>query len=37
MTCGARVEGSMECIVDRAEARVVTTSNVVSLSKVAES
>ena len=37
MTCGARVEGSMVCIVDRAEARVATTSNVVSLSKVAES
>lgn len=37
MSCGARVEGSMVCIVDRAEARVVSSSNVVSLSKVAES
>ena len=37
MTCGARVEGSMVCIVDRVEARVATGSNVVSLSKFAES
>ena len=37
MACGARVEGSMVCIVDRAEARGIATSNVVSLSKVAES
>jgi cytoskeletal protein CcmA (bactofilin family) len=36
MTCGARVEGSMVCIADRAEARAATPSNVVSLSKVAE-
>jgi cytoskeletal protein CcmA (bactofilin family) len=37
MTCGARVEGSLECIEDRPESRLTTPSNVVSLSKVAES
>jgi cytoskeletal protein CcmA (bactofilin family) len=39
MTCGARVEGSMVCIVDHRPESTVTApgSNVVSLSKVAES
>jgi len=37
MTCGAQVEGSMECIVERPESRVTAPSNVVNLSKVAES
>jgi len=37
MTCGARVEGTMACIVDRPETMVTTPSNVVSLSKVADS
>lgn len=37
MACGARVEGSMECIVDRSESRVTTNSNVINLPKVAES
>jgi cytoskeletal protein CcmA (bactofilin family) len=37
MTCGARVEGSLECIEDRPESRLTTPSNVISLSKVAES
>jgi cytoskeletal protein CcmA (bactofilin family) len=38
MTCGARVEGSMVCVVDRPESTVTApSSNVVSLSKVAES
>jgi cytoskeletal protein CcmA (bactofilin family) len=37
MACGARVEGTMECIVDRPDSRLSTPSNVVSLPKVAES
>jgi cytoskeletal protein CcmA (bactofilin family) len=37
MACGARVEGSMACIVERTEAKDAAPSNVVSLSKVAES
>lgn len=37
MTCGARVEGSMACIVEAPETKVATPSNVVNLAKVAES
>ena len=37
MTCGARVEGAMLCIVDRADAKPNTPNNVVNLAKVAES
>jgi cytoskeletal protein CcmA (bactofilin family) len=38
MTCGARVDGSMGCLVEpREKASAATPSNVVSLSKVAES
>jgi cytoskeletal protein CcmA (bactofilin family) len=37
MTCGARVEGSMVCIVDRTEAPSLVPTNVVSLAKAAES
>jgi cytoskeletal protein CcmA (bactofilin family) len=36
MACGARVEGSMVCIVDRPGTTVSTPSNVVNLAKVAE-
>jgi cytoskeletal protein CcmA (bactofilin family) len=36
MTCGARVEGSMICTAERAEAAPIPN-NVVNLSKVAES
>jgi cytoskeletal protein CcmA (bactofilin family) len=37
MTCGARVEGNMACIVEGPETKVATPSNVVNLAKVAES
>lgn len=37
MTCGARVDGTMVCIADQPETTVTTPSNVVNLSKVAES
>lgn len=37
MACGARVQGAMECIVDRPDSRLITPSNVVNLPKVAES
>ncbi len=37
MACGARVEGTMECTVDRPDSRLSTPSNVVNLPKVAES
>ena len=37
MACGARVEGKMACVGDSAEASVATPSNVVTLSKAAES
>jgi cytoskeletal protein CcmA (bactofilin family) len=36
MTCGARVEGSMICIVDRPATTASMPSNVVNLTKVAE-
>jgi cytoskeletal protein CcmA (bactofilin family) len=37
MTCGARVEGNMMCVVDGAETRNAAPSNVVNLPKAAES
>ena len=37
MTCGARVEGTIACIGERDDARVAGASNVISLTKVAES
>jgi cytoskeletal protein CcmA (bactofilin family) len=37
MACGARVQGTIECIVDRPDSRLITPSNVVNLPKVAES